>query len=815
MTPLPDPEFSPQPGLEAQIQAVLQRLAETAIALQGAGKGAPQNNPLPLPALTPGAMSALLLQAQQALSEIDSRYQRIVDNANEAILVTQSTQFCFANRKAAELSGYPLDELLHINYIDLVHPDDREMVATLILRELQGLEASKCLTFRYIHKDGSIYTAELKIVRILWDGQPALLGFLTDISGLRQAEASLLANYRKLSILTDLGRELAQTLDLQEICRIAYRHISGLVDCPIFGVSLVEPGSNRLYARFYLQDGEEVDISHLPPSIVGQKQPLGSRSRAVLFSQPVFVTNLGEQVRAGAGVMFGDNRAPESALYLPMIVQNQTVGLLELQSYRQQAYSPVDAEFLAPLTNQIGLSLENARLFQTSQQELQERRRAEGQLIESLEKLRVLSQIGIDLARTIDLGEICSIAHRHVARLVDCPNFGVSIYDRLSGMLHAACIISDGEMLDLSGVPPLPIAACELHRGRAGAILDARPEALSGLAGDHSDPSGVILGNGLDPESALYLPMIVQGQVTGLLEMQSYLPNVYGPAQIELLAPVANQVGLAVENARLYQAMQQELAERRKAQQELEVYSGRLEEMVAARTAELRMAQDKLIEQEKLAMVGRLANTMAHELRNPLGVISNAAYYLKQTLNQADPVTREYLDIIAAQTDDSTRIITSLLEYFHQRPPAPMPNDLPDLLSRLLKKRPPPENVNLRLALAKDLPTVLVDTQQVERVLDHLLVNAYQAMPSGGDLVIRGVCIKDQIILQIADTGAGIAPEDLPHIFEPLFTTRMRGLGLGLALAKGYAEANGGSLEVVTQRDIGSAFSLSLPVALV
>ena len=262
-----------------------------------------------------------------------------------------------------------------------------------------------------------------------------------------------------------------------------------------------------------------------------------------------------------------------------------------------------------------------------------------------------------------------------------------------------------------------------------------------------------------------------------------------------------------------------DITERKRAEERLQEYSERLEEMVDERTQELRDAQEQLVRREKLAILGQLAGGVGHELRNPLGVISNAVYLLQFTLPDADETTKEYLDIISEEVHNSTKIISDLLDFSRTRMLDREEAAVSELVAEVFKKRPPPEEVEVITQIAPDLPPVYVDPRQMEQVLGNLVTNAYQAMKEGGKLTISAQTSEVSeklpkskwVALSISDTGCGISPENMAKLFEPLFTTKARGIGLGLATSRILVEANGGSMEVESEEGKGSTFTVRLP----
>ena len=263
-----------------------------------------------------------------------------------------------------------------------------------------------------------------------------------------------------------------------------------------------------------------------------------------------------------------------------------------------------------------------------------------------------------------------------------------------------------------------------------------------------------------------------------------------------------------------------DITARKRAEQELQTYSEHLEEMVNERTRALQDAQEKMIRQERLATLGQLAGSVGHELRNPLGVISNAVYFLKLTQPDATATVLEYLDIIEKETRTSDKIVTDLLDFTRIKSVDREPAQVSDLLEQTLQRYPLPGTLEVQLDLPPDLPPVYADPAQVVQVLGNLVTNACQAMaaPGGvagaGKLTLSASLQGDMIAIAVQDSGMGISPENMGKLFEPLFTTKTKGIGLGLAVSQKLTEANGGRIEAHSQLGKGTTFKVYLPVYL-
>jgi signal transduction histidine kinase len=247
-----------------------------------------------------------------------------------------------------------------------------------------------------------------------------------------------------------------------------------------------------------------------------------------------------------------------------------------------------------------------------------------------------------------------------------------------------------------------------------------------------------------------------------------------------------------------------------------------LEGRVAERTSELETAlgelretQETLVRKEKLAMLGLLAGGVGHELRNPLGVMTNAIYYLGAVLKEAPAEIKEYLGILGTQIRLAEKIVGDLLDFARIKPPERETVGLKQLVDEQLGRAGPLEGVTVKHDFPADLPRLRVDRVQIGQVVLNLITNALQAMNGhGAVLTFRGrPAAKGFVRLDVIDTGTGITPEQMEKLFEPLFTTKARGIGLGLAVSQGLVQANGGVISAESKPGVGTTMSVSLPTA--
>ena len=241
-----------------------------------------------------------------------------------------------------------------------------------------------------------------------------------------------------------------------------------------------------------------------------------------------------------------------------------------------------------------------------------------------------------------------------------------------------------------------------------------------------------------------------------------------------------------------------------------------LEARVQERTRELEETQDQLVRNEKLAVLGQLAGGVAHDLRNPLGAINNAIYYLKKRLDsgetaQSNPRIGQFLQIAEEEVEHSNQIISDLMSFTRVGVSSLSPTNLGVALDGALVNMEIRDNVGVTKQIDPQLPEVMADGDQLYRVFINLANNALDAMPDGGELTISAHLEDGWAVVGFQDTGVGISEEDLKKVFEPLFTTKIKGTGLGLAVCQQIVEKHGGSIQVSSTPGEGSTFSVRLP----
>ena len=217
---------------------------------------------------------------------------------------------------------------------------------------------------------------------------------------------------------------------------------------------------------------------------------------------------------------------------------------------------------------------------------------------------------------------------------------------------------------------------------------------------------------------------------------------------------------------------------------------------------------------ERLAFTGRIAASIAHEIRNPLTNVSMSVRQLKEAFSQDSPWAK-HIEIIIRNTERINFLITELLNC--ARPPKlnVQPHDINGILENTLdsiKAKITSHQVEIRKDYCSGFPVISVDREQMTRVFSNVMINALDAMPEGGVMTVTTEIQGSYFVAKIEDTGTGIPEEDIIRIFDPFFSTKASGIGLGLSMTYGTIVSHGGTISVESQQEKGTLFTISIPI---
>ncbi len=807
-----------------------------------------------------------LAQAEAALRQVEAGYRTTLLSVGDAVIATDlSGRVTLMNPvaealtgwSAAEAAGRPVGEVFCIVNEETHAPVEDPVVRVLREGLVVGLGNHTLLLAR----DG-------REIPIADSGAPIRdeAGTLSGVVLVFRDQTAERQYLRRLTALNRLGQALARSNDLGAIFRATYEHLPLLVDCPCLLISLYDAETRTLRAAYALSDGEPLDVSLFPPLEMGEDLPLEGRKRALVTQQPVIMREMPSTPAEGVHFVGGEgnHRMARSALYVPMVVEGQTVGLLEVQSYQEGAYAEAEAALLAPAANQIGLAIQNARLLEALRAER-----------DALAHERALLRTVLD--NLPDPVYVKDAEGREVlSNRADCE---VNVWreEEILGKTARDLFPGEvGERIYQEDMRVLQTGAPVLHREERFITLEGEVRWFLVSKVPFRDASGRIVGLvGIghditslreateallesEEEKTLILDNIREIFVYYDLDLRVRLANKAAGDSVK--QPPQALIGRhcyeiwhgrsePCENCPVLRAKEM----RTPQVSEIETPDGRLwyhrgypvldetgnvvglveftEEITEQRQLERQRAalEAQLQQALKMEAIGRLAGGVAHDFNNMLQSILG---YTQLALEEiaADAPLRIYLEEIQAAGQRSASLTRQLLAFARRQTIAPVALDLNAHVEEMLKmlRRLVGENIRVEWHPSPDLWRVFMDPSQVDQILANLVVNARDAIEDIGTITIetanvvvdeayaalhREATAGRYVVLAVSDTGCGMTNEVKAHLFEPFFTTKPQGQGTGLGLATvyGIVKQNGGFINVYSEPGAGTTFHIYLP----
>lgn len=239
----------------------------------------------------------------------------------------------------------------------------------------------------------------------------------------------------------------------------------------------------------------------------------------------------------------------------------------------------------------------------------------------------------------------------------------------------------------------------------------------------------------------------------------------------------------------------------------------KLEQAVEGKTLEMERLMERVIRQEKLALIGKISGSIAHELRNPLGAVRQSVYYLRMKFSTVSDKLTKHLHLIDSELSTAYKVIDDLLELTRLKKMDKEYTDLKTLIKQSIERSHLNEDINIEVKIPSENQYAWIDQLQMGQVFTNLIVNAAHAMEDGGTIHISSCMTADRKYLQIdfTDTGVGIKNEDLNIVFEPLYTSKAKGTGLGLSICKQIIEKHDGKISIKSELNKGTTVSVSIP----
>ncbi len=564
---------------------------------------------------------------------------------------------------------------------------------------------------------------------------------------------------RYLSVLFELSRMGAETVQVAPLVEQVLEKVTGAIGADGAAIYLVK--GDKLVAAG-ARGSSQLQLARVAELPLDGNTPMG---RVALERRPLMedLAYLDEEQRMGVRILAA----------APLIAKDQLIGVFSVARNQPQLFSEEELKLLEGCAAQVAVSLEHARLFE------EERRR--------VEELKLVVEMGRLITASLDLDRILDASAVSLARMAGASHSYIWLLDPKKGDLVAAATSTTAHREFFNsrriGLDEPSAAACAV-RTRAPLLVTNAVESR--------DVQSELVAR-FKHKSLFSLPLMQRDEPMGAVVVADDDEREWTEGQVERASVVASQVAVAVANARLYEDLKRSY-------------------QTLART------QEQLVRRERLAALGELAAVVAHEVRNPLGVIFNSLVSLRRVLKpQGDAAM--LLDIVGEEADRLNRIVGDLLDFARPTEPSLQPEPLTSLVAGALDAAAAlagGSKVELRVHQVEPMPSVPVDARMLRQAILNLVINGVQAMPKGGAIDVYLSTEEKQgrklALIEVADNGPGVPPDLTERIFQPFFTTKAAGTGLGLAVVKRIVEAHHGELTLTSRPGEGARFTVRLPV---
>ena len=576
-------------------------------------------------------------------------------------------------------------------------------------------------------------------------------------SSQRKIDNNLIGRLTKLETLYKTTTLLNTTLETDKILHLVLRAAVKSLKASSGSLLLLE--SEEKVLRFQVATG------HNKKEIVGRKIPLGEgvTGWVALKGKPLRIPDvlsnpLYVQIR----------KSVRSEMAAPLIIEGRVIGVICVDNQSPDAFCRDDQELLVALAAQAAKIIQNARLYE----ELKQR----------AEELETLFSVGQTIVSSLDLKEVLKRITREAVRLTKTRLCSLMLLDETGRELVIRA--EHGSSKQYVRKPNLKIEDSLLGQvvilKNHLFVMDVKREPRYKFS-DLATREGLC--------SLLSVPLLYEGSPIGVLNVYTEKPHVFTQEEVNILMALASLSAIAIEKARLYERVM--------------------------------LAEEYVRKNEKISMLGSISAEVAHEIRNPMTVINMLIHSMERDMDSKDPKRRD-VEIIRQKVAQANHMITQLLDISKSRNPMLEEVHLNELLNELLllmRHRFSLKNIRVVSRFTESLPTLKSDRLRLEQAFLNLLFNATEAMPEGGQLTVVTQWIEansrnetPRIAVSIRDSGIGITQEQQKRLFEPFFTLRPMGVGLGLSVVQRVVKDHNGSIRVKSRPGKGSLFVLEFPL---
>jgi PAS domain S-box-containing protein len=735
----------------------------------------PDGDFTPLLAIIERMLTRSSLEAR--LDATQGQVRALVDNSNDGIYILKSGRFAYVNPRFERMVDIPGSELLSEEFNieeSIIAPASREALRERQRNIQQGLPVEPRYEFEALRGDKSTFAASVSVSYIEVDGEPATLGIMQDITERVRFEEQLVRKNRELTLLNELASSVNSAVDLDETLRVCCRRSNQLLGFAASGISTLSEDRDMLSLRVH--EGLDDEIAHrllrLP---VDQGSLLAHATRT---GEVQIVPRMKDDDRVTVDEV--KETSFEGAIVVPLEARGEITGAAFFFTAAGRTPSESDKDLMLATGSLLGTAIERATLL--------EQERA------IVHRLRAVDDIALAVSSKLHIEEVAEVVARSLEQMFAARRVLITRWIPDEEIFVPLCALDGGETVE--------------HRALS------RDESLMGEALAHAAPVERLKTDdgGAPYEQDLFarelgatvaVRVMLDDELVGAMHLGFDKSSPTDPADLETLAGLAHHMAVALHNAELFTAREQALVD-------------------------LKAAQDKLVQSEKLHALGELAAGVAHDFNNVLGAILGRAQLLKKKLEDGNEL-RKHAEIIEKAANDGAETVRRIQEIGRQEKTddfVPVSvheilQDVVDLTVPRWRDRTRAENRPVDLELEPWLsatPMVSGNPHELREVLINLVHNAVDAMPEGGTIKLRARIegsAADRVVIEIVDQGTGMPAPVKAKIFDPFFTTKGKhGTGLGLSVSYSIVQRHGGDLDVesVTEGEqTGTTFRISLP----
>lgn len=733
-------------------------------------------------------------QSEATLYESEQRYRLLVEQSNDVFFLIFRGRFVLVNNSFCKLFEMTPEMIYAPDFsvLDLVHPSNKQKIQERVDKRYQSHMPSERFEFLAQTKNGRSLPVSVSLSYFDYKERTAIQGILHDLTQQKKEAARAQEQQEIAQALHEIGVVFSSSLELDVILDLLLEHVGQIVPYDTANVIIIDNGHTHLIrARGYEKFGIIIDAESQPASY--DVTEAITWCTMIENQKPLVIPNT-RQFDGWLKPTFSSfTRSWASA---PIIVNGKVVAFLSTSKKTPDFYTAEHGDRLAAFAAQGSLAWQNAHSY--------------AEATGRAEDLNLLYQVISTAASSHSQEDILQTSCVEIATYLNIPHVTLSLLaEPLSNGDKETVEATIGAQFINEGEPSLlgkQITYDTKSRLLSQLINTNAPIIISALADYPNSESFLQLTKVYHLVSALIIPITLRQKIIGIVSIGAKEERIFQDSEIRLLQTVAEELGRVLEITRLYEQMRQHAAE--------------LEVRVFERTQELAEANEQLKALDN--MKSQFVSDVSHELRTP---VTNLKLYLDLLERKGSESLPGYLPILQKQTDRLSQLIQDILdlsrlELGHALEFAPV--DLNELVQDVVAAHiPSAEASNLHLIIepASVLPPICGEWNQLAQVVTNLLANAINYSSKGKILVKTAVSPNNMVSLEVTDCGSGIAPDDLPYLFDRFYRgeqarqSNIPGTGLGLAIADEITRIHNGRLEVESIEGKGSTFLVYLPIS--